>query len=58
MSGIKTISQDEEARMQDLAKDAVEILAGMYPHAREIDLLNVYLRVFTERITPPGGDTE
>ncbi len=50
MKELKTISAAAEARMRDLARESIEHLAKTYPGAREIDLLNAYLRVFTKRL--------
>lgn len=46
----KTIEDHEEAEMQAYAKLCIEDMAKDWPHAREIDLLNACLRVFTERL--------
>jgi hypothetical protein len=48
---VKVISEVTEARMRDLARESIEHLAEVYPAAREIDLLNAYLRVFTRRVS-------
>lgn len=44
----KTISKVEEDMMQDMAKDSIYKMDKLFPEAREIDLLNAYLKVFTE----------
>jgi hypothetical protein len=51
MKELKVISEQVEAQMRDLARQSIERLAVLYPQAREIDLLNAYLQVFTAGIT-------
>ena len=47
-----------ESQMQNVAEGSVEALAVLYPQAREIDLLNAYLKVFTERASEGGDDAD
>ena len=42
----KTISESIEQVMKEHAESDIEILADEYPDAREIDVLNAYLRAF------------
>lgn len=52
----KTISALTEARLQDLAEKGIEELADLFPGARDIDLLNAYLKVFTEQLKETSDD--
>ena len=52
--GQKTVSAGTESRMQRWATIDVKALVKVFPQAREIDLLNAYLKVFTERVSEGG----
>ena len=60
MSGVKMISELTEQAMQEHAESDIEILIQEYPDAREIDLLNAYLKAFTSlgNIDLPGDTDE
>ena len=46
----KIISERAEARLEELAEESITHLAMLYPRAREIDLLNAFLKNFTKRV--------
>lgn len=48
IKGPKLITGDEELALDGQARKVLSRLSEEYPHARLIDLLNAFLRVFTE----------
>ena len=45
----KVITMNRELRMRREASEAINELEAEFPEAREIDILNAFLRSFTER---------
>ncbi len=52
------LSDSDLIRLNRAAKEIVAELAERYPKARDIDLLNAFLRAFTKRMEPPKIDPE
>ncbi len=52
----KTISESIEQAMKKHAESDIEILVDEYPDAREIDVLNAYLRAFKSLTTEAPMD--
>lgn len=47
----KTITEEDEACMTDDAHQHIDWMTEEYPEARPIDVVNAYLRAFSERVS-------